>query len=274
MDQALKQLLLTAVEAAFKAGKEILDVYDSDFAVEHKDDRSPLTLADKNAHVAIMETLESTNIPVMSEEGGRISFSERSQWTRYWCVDPLDGTKEFVRRNGEFTVNIALMENNEPLLGVIFVPVKEELYYGAIGLGGFKFSAYKASSAAAKIGQGSTLEELMERSKQLPSVEGREKFTVVGSRSHMSEETMAYVKELEKEHGEVDVVSMGSALKICLVAEGKADEYPRFAPTMEWDTAAGHAIIRSVNKEIIDHTTNKALAYNKEMLTNNWFIVK
>lgn len=274
MASEIKDLLLIAVRAAFNAGKEILDVYDSDFAVEHKDDRSPLTLADKNAHNEIIKLLDATEIPVLSEEGNRVAVSERSSWKRYWCVDPLDGTKEFVRRNGEFTVNIALMEDNQPIAGVIFVPVKEELYFGAEGMGAFKFLSYKAKAAASKVNKGADLSELIERSEVLPLKGKRNKFTLVGSRSHMSEETQAYFAEKEKEHGEIEVVSMGSALKICLVAEGAADEYPRFAPTMEWDTAAGHAIVRSVGKDIIDHETGKSLKYNKELLVNNWFIVK
>ncbi|MBL4705948.1 MAG: 3'(2'),5'-bisphosphate nucleotidase CysQ, partial [Flavobacteriales bacterium] len=232
----LEELRQLAESAALKGGEAIMEVYGSDdFNVEFKEDNSPLTKADKNAHLAIMEFLETTDIPVLSEEGRAIPYEERKNWSRLWIVDPLDGTKEFIKRNGEFTVNIALIENGVPILGVIYVPVKKQLYSGLVGSG-----CYKVENGV---------------SLDLPVKKGDRKFTADGSRSHMSVETETYFNELKETHGEVEVVSMGSSLKICLVAEGVADVYPRFAPTMEWDTAAGHAIVSAAGKSLMDHKT-------------------
>jgi 3'(2'), 5'-bisphosphate nucleotidase len=243
-----------AEKAAIQGGKEILDVYHSDnFEVEKKGDQSPLTLADRKAHLAIMEVLEVSGIPVLSEEGKEIPYEERKNWKRLWIVDPLDGTKEFIKRNGEFTVNIALIDNGIPLLGVIYVPVKNELYSGASGMG------------ARKVQNGESI--------AIPIVQKARKYRAVGSRSHMSPETQDFLENLKKEHGEVEIVSMGSSLKICLVAEGTADVYPRFAPTMEWDTAAGHAIAKAAGKSLIDVKTNEEMVYNRKDLLNNWFVV-
>ncbi len=255
-----------AIRAAYEGGLEILKVYGSDFAVEHKEDKTPLTLADKHAHQAICAHLETTGIPILSEEGKKIEFAERNNWEYFWMIDPLDGTKEFVKRNGEFTVNIALIHNGTPIGGVIYVPVKNTLYFSIVELGSYKIDHYKGGS--------SDFETLTASAKALPAHRQTEKYTIVASRSHMSAETEALVKKLEAEHGEVEVTSMGSSLKICLVAEGAANIYPRFAPTMEWDTAAGHAIASGAGKQVTDHSTGAAMRYNKENLLNNWFIVQ
>jgi 3'(2'), 5'-bisphosphate nucleotidase len=260
----MKNLISTAIEAAYLGGLEILDVYESDFAVETKDDKSPLTLADKKAHLKIVEIL-GENLPVLSEEGKSIEFTERSGWDRFWMVDPLDGTKEFVKRNGEFTVNIALIEDGKSVGGVIYVPVKKDLYFGAVGMGSYKISEYEGDSYQ--------WDELVGKAESLPASNDSAPYRAVGSRSHMSPETEEFFEELKKEHGEIEIVSMGSSLKICLVAEGSANVYPRFAPTMEWDTAAGHAIAKGAGKNIMDHTTQQEMRYNKENLLNNWFIV-
>ena len=250
----LEKLLMMAQEAALKGGEEILKVYHSDrFEVEFKGDQSPLTLADRNAHVAICDLLSESGIPILSEEGKEIPYKERKNWHRLWIVDPLDGTKEFIKRNGEFTVNIALIENGKPILGVIYVPVKDQLYTGAIGIG------------AEKKENGRVI--------QMPIEQEKRKYRAVGSRSHMSVETEKFFDDLKTRHGEVEIVSMGSSLKICLVAEGTADVYPRFAPTMEWDTAAGHAIAGAAGKSLIDVKTNREMVYNREDLLNNWFVV-
>ncbi|MCZ4407837.1 3'(2'),5'-bisphosphate nucleotidase CysQ [Cryomorphaceae bacterium 1068] len=260
----MKDLISTAIEAAYLGGLEILDVYDSDFAVETKNDKSPLTLADKRAHLKIVEIL-GEDLPVLSEEGKSIEFSERADWDRFWMVDPLDGTKEFVKRNGEFTVNIALIEDGKSVGGVIYVPVKKDLYFGAVGMGSYKISNYD--------GNAYQWYELVGKAESLPASNDSTPYRAVGSRSHMSPETEEFFEELKKEHGEIEIVSMGSSLKICLVAEGSANVYPRFAPTMEWDTAAGHAIAKGAGKNIMDHTTQQEMRYNKENLLNNWFIV-
>lgn len=266
MHNQLKKLLFVVVDAAVKAGAEILSVYESDFAVEQKDDKSPLTLADKRAHEKIAACLAATGYPVLSEEGRSIPFSERSKWPYFWMVDPLDGTKEFVRRNGEFTVNIALINEHKPILGVIYVPVTRTLYFAALGIGSFK--------AILTDGLPSNWEVLQQQAESLPLAPVNRKYRVVASRSHLSEETEQFVDGLRTVHNDLEFVSSGSSIKLCLVAEGSADVYPRFAPTMEWDTAAGQAIAEFAGREVIDYTTNEALRYNKENLLNNWFIVK
>lgn len=250
----MKELLEIAKKAVLEGGKEILEVYNGEIKVDMKEDKSPLTEADRRAHNAIVKHLDKTGIPVLSEEGKSIPYNERAEWEKLWIVDPLDGTKEFIKRNGEFTVNIALIENGIPVMGVIYVPVKEVLYYGMEDTGSFKEE------------NGVTVE--------LPQPKNSDKFVAVGSRSHMSEETEAYFNELKSKHGEIEVVSMGSSLKICLVAEGVADVYPRFAPTMEWDTAAGHAIAKYAGKVLMDYKSQEEMKYNREELLNNWFIVQ
>ncbi|HKL04155.1 MAG TPA: 3'(2'),5'-bisphosphate nucleotidase CysQ [Cryomorphaceae bacterium] len=261
----MNTLLETAIYAAYQAGLEIIDVYGSAFDVELKDDKTPLTEADKRAHERIAKLLITTEIPILSEEGKEIPFEDRKEWSRFWMVDPLDGTKEFVKRNGEFTVNIALIENGTPVMGVIYVPVTRTLYFSSES-GSYKFKEFN--------GDVGKLEDWISGSKKLPIEEGKRSYTVVGSRSHLSDETKAFVNELSAERGEVTMVSMGSSLKICLVAEGAADIYPRFAPTMEWDTAAGHAILKGAGKELFDYTTNAPMVYNRKNLLNNWFIAK
>lgn len=266
-----------AIDAALEAGREIMAVYASSFAVEYKDDRSPLTEADKRAHHAIEARLAGTGIPVLSEEGRGIAPEERQLWENYWLVDPLDGTKEFVKRNGEFTVNIALMQRDTlpagalgaaiPIAGVLYVPAKDVLYFGWQGGG-----AYRMDQAATLVG--STAYERAAQATRLPVSGAERPYTIVASRSHQSPETEAFIRRAEEEHGTVQLTSMGSALKICLVAEGVADVYPRYAPTMEWDTAAGHAIANEAGRELIDVSTNAAMRYNKYDLVNNWFIVQ
>ena len=253
----MKNYLEIAKKAAVAAGREILAVYESDFSVEHKYDKSPLTLADKRGHLKIMSYLENTPYPVLSEEGKHHSFHDRKEWNRFWLVDPLDGTKEFIKRNGEFTVNIALIENGFPILGVIYVPVMDTLYIGS-DKGAFKYEAFYSGNSIKKA---------------LPLPKGNRSYTLVGSRSHMSAETEAFFEEKKKEFGEVEVITVGSSLKLCMVAEGKADAYPRYAPTMEWDTGAGHAIALAAGFNITKYNTNEPLIYNKEDLLNPWFLV-
>lgn len=264
--------LSCAIRAALLAGKDILEIYNdpkSDFEVERKADNSPLTIADKRSHQRITESLHATPYPILSEEGKMIAYSERSNWKTLWIVDPLDGTKEFIKRNGEFTVNIALVENGIPILGVIYVPVTKELYFGEEGVG-----AYKVGNIDAKVTQLS-LNDILEQAEHLPMDQPDTKgFVVVASRSHLSPETENYIHKLEAEYGHVTIISCGSSLKICRVAEGSADVYPRFAPTMEWDTAAGHAIARASGKNIYHIDEKEPLHYNKEDLLNPWFIVK
>ena len=253
-----KELLELAIKASLEAGKEILKVYDTDFDIEHKQDHSPLTLADKNAHTAIANKLGNT-YPILSEEGKHIPYSDRKQWDIFWMVDPLDGTKEFIKKNGEFTVNIALVKGGKPILGVVYAPAKKVLYIGELSMGAFKADGIDDYAQFNYSGL-----------KKLP-IESSQVYTVVGSRSHMSEETQAYFGQLKDRHTDVEVVSVGSSLKLCMVAEGKANEYPRFAPTMEWDTAAGHAIVNSMGARVLRHGTDEQIVYNKEDLLNPWF---
>jgi 3'(2'), 5'-bisphosphate nucleotidase len=270
-------LMDRAVAGAFAAGRAILEVYGTDFTAEQKEDRSPLTEADRQAHKAILDELERTGLPVLSEEGRTIPVEERQQWDRYWLVDPLDGTKEFIKRNGEFTVNIALMQRDalpisslgghEPVAGLIYVPVKDLLYLAWQGGGAYRMEQ------AATLGTASAY-EVAARAERLPMDVQRNAFTVVASRSHNSPDTEAFIARMKEKHGTVSTVSMGSALKICLVAEGAADAYPRYAPTMEWDTAAGHAIAIEAGKQLVDVTTGAPMRYNKQDLVNQWFIVQ
>ncbi|MBL4708106.1 MAG: 3'(2'),5'-bisphosphate nucleotidase CysQ [Flavobacteriales bacterium] len=261
----LKKLLQSSCKASLKAGDKILEVYNSEFSVEHKGDSSPLTEADKQSHLSIVASLEDLSYPILSEEGRDIPFEERKDWEYFWMIDPLDGTKEFVKRNGEFTVNIALIHEQKSILGVIYVPVKDELYFGARGLGAYKVDEYSKM-------QEKSIQDLMTNDNQLPHKFDRP-YTIVGSRSHMSVETEEFIAEKRAEVGEVEMISVGSSLKLCMVAEGKADDYPRFAPTMEWDTAAGQAIVESMGGTVVDRKTKTTMKYNRENLLNNWFLV-
>ena len=259
------QLLKTAINASIEGGHAIMEVYASDFAVEHKDDKSPLTLADKNCNEVIESFLRKTNIPILSEEGEKITYADREDWEYSWLVDPLDGTKEFVKRNGEFTVNIALIHNGNPIIGVIYVPVKEELYFAMQGIGSYKVSVNSVIE---------NLETLISLSDLLPIDYKRENYVIVGSRSHMSAETELFFDEMKEKHGNIEILAVGSSLKLCMVAEGKADAYPRYAPTMEWDTGAGHAIAKYAGFSVKQYNSTADVVYNKENLLNPWFLVK
>lgn len=238
---------------ARQAGGAILDIYDGDHGVEYKDDKSPLTAADKAAHEVIVAGLKelTPDIPILSEEGKDIPYEERQKWPRFWLVDPLDGTKEFIKRNGEFTVNIALIEGQKPVFGVVYVPVLDTLYWGGKGQGAFK-----------KVGQG-TPEAISVRQ---PDAERG--LTVVMSRSHPSPELEEYLKSINV----ADALSVGSSLKLCAVAEGRADLYPRLGPTMEWDTGAGQAVVVAAGGTV-NKMNGESLEYNKETLLNPFFIV-
>ena len=266
-----KNILYVAIQAALKAGSEIMDVYtdpNADFEIEKKADNSPLTIADRKSHAVIAEMLANTPYPVLSEEGKKIPVEERKEWNELWVVDPLDGTKEFIKRNGEFTVNIAYIKDGQPEAGVIYVPAKKQLYFADT-----EWGAYKADNLSA-LQEDATIESLISASRRLPEPENKHgNFVIVASRSHLTPETQAYIDDMKKKHDKVETVSSGSSLKLCLVAEGKADVYPRFAPTMEWDTAAGHAIVRAAGGEVCQAGKNEPLHYNKENLLNPWFIV-
>jgi len=241
------------VTIAKEAGDAIMQVYKQNFEVEYKQDNSPLTLADKKANDIIETGLKqlSVNFPILSEEGKSIPYEDRKYWEYFWLVDPLDGTKEFVKKNDEFTVNIALIYKDTPVLGVVYAPALDVCYWAKQDEGAFKDG------------------------KKLPlkTKEQRNTYKIVASRSHMSDDTQAFIDAIDT-NKEKELVSIGSSLKICLVAEGEADIYPRLGPTMEWDTGAAHAIAcesgRTLNR-YSDSTNNKHL-YNKNNLLNNWFI--
>lgn len=261
-----KDLLRLAVEATLAAGKIILEIYEGEHHVEYKEDNSPLTIADKRSHLVIINYLSKSNFNTLSEEGKEIPYDERKSWQNYWLIDPLDGTKEFIKKNGEFTVNVALINGKYPEVGVIYAPVKKQLYFAATGIGSFYFEMAN--------GKENSYLEIIENAKRIPAVREDKNYTAVASRSHMNEETREFIKNLEDKNGHVNLVSAGSSLKLCLVAGGRADIYPRLAPTMEWDTAAGQAIVECAGKEVLNYKTGERMSYNKPSLLNDWFIVK
>lgn len=263
----MKNLVNLSVVAAIAAGKEILEVYKQDFSVETKSDNSPLTIADKQSHEVIKAALANTEYPLLSEEGKQLSYDERKAWGTFWLVDPLDGTKEFIKKNGEFTVNIALVKDHSPIIGVVYVPVTGVLYYGAEGMGSHMVTITGDVTAE-------NVEEVLAGAIALPVAGTAKAYTIVASRSHNSPETEVFIEAKRKIHGEVDIVSSGSSIKLCLVAEGKAQVYPRLAPTMEWDTAAGHGVAKYAGCRVYNYETNTDLVYNKENLLNPWFVVE
>lgn len=263
----MKENFSIAIQAALDAGVEILKIYNTDFDVEIKKDDSPLTEADKNANDAINRYLKATDIPIISEENRQLDYSERRDWKRCWIVDPLDGTKEFINRNGEFTVNIALVEEGTPIMGVIYVPVSKTLYFASKGL--------KTSKKITLTSEATTVSYILEHAEEIQPQAPTDVIKIVGSRSHLNQDTKDYIATVEQESKKrVSIVSKGSSLKFCLVAEGNAHIYPRFAPTMEWDTAAGDAICRMVGVKVIDQTTQGPMVYNKANLLNNYFLVR
>ena len=246
-------------QIAKKAGMEALKIYNQDFSIEYKDDNSPLTQADKVSNRIICNELSNiVNYPILSEENKTIPYEDRKDWEYYWCIDPIDGTKEFIKKNGEWTINIALIHKDTPILGVVYAPAIDIMYSAEKGKGAFKNRV------------------------KIESMENKSnKLKVVASKSHLNEDTQNFIDKLKEKYEEVEFVSKGSSLKLCMVADGSADIYPRLAPTMEWDTAAADAIVREVGKMTYIYDENfsfdskilKPLIYNKENLLNPYFIV-
>ena len=266
----LKHLLYIAINAAVSAGALIMQVYNSDdFQVNLKSDATPLTLADRLANDEIVKALMKTRIPVLSEEGRNLLYEERKGWEYFWLVDPLDGTKEFIKRNGEFTVNIALVFQGYPILGVVYVPVLNQLYFSLSGLGSFR-----VNSISTPIEGQEQIDSFITNSEKLPLTSSGSTYVVVASRSHPTPETQAFIDKVLKEKGNVEIISRGSSLKICMVAEGFANIYPRFGTTTEWDTAAGQAVAEGAGCLVLSLDDGKRLAYNKENIENPWFVVK
>lgn len=264
-------ILLLAVNAALAAGKRILEIYNQpqeSWQVEQKADHSPLTLADRQANDIIVKALSPVGIPVLSEETRLTDYQERSRWQQLWIVDPLDGTKEFIKRNGEFTVNIALVEQGSPVFGVVYAPAQGKLYVGRCGQGAWRLEVDADTvlpdwSAVLENGRSLPLE---------PDAAAGKKTRIVVSRSHLDEHTLQFIARLEAEGRQVETVASGSSLKICLLAEGSADLYPRFAPTSEWDTAAGDGVLRAVGGVLHEVETGAPLRYNKENILNPFFM--
>lgn len=260
-------LLYSAIIASIEAGKKIIEIYNSgNFDVEFKSDNSPLTLADKASHEIIQDSLSKTGIPVFSEEGKALEFEQRKFFKRYWLIDPLDGTKEFINKNGEFTVNIAFINYGNPIIGVVYVPVTGELYFANIN-GSFKKIVFNPEEIEPYA--------LSQNATMLPfTTVPDDEFIVVGSRSHMNDETKEFIDKLDTQGKQLKLVTKGSSLKLCIIAEGNANLYPRLGPTMEWDIAAGHAVARFAGRKVTVYPTGEPLMYNKESLTNPWFIVE
>jgi 3'(2'), 5'-bisphosphate nucleotidase len=265
----IAELLKLALKASVEAGEEILKIYETDFGVTVKSDSTPVTAADVAASNSIIKNLAITKINVLSEEDVHFDFKDRKNWERIWIVDPLDGTKEFVKRTGEFTVNIALVENNKPIIGVIYSPVSRALYFSCIGEGSFKVSGHDVLES---INHHFEIEQVISKAKKLPLHVQPSTYTLIASRSHLSKEVNDRINTAKMEHHTVDVISTGSSIKFCWIAEGLAHEYPRFGTTMEWDTAAGQCIIEQTGGKVIDLSTNEPMTYNRENLKNNNFI--
>jgi len=247
---------------AKEAGDEIMRIYQQDFEIDYKSDNSPLTKADLKSNEIITESLKNfyPEIPILSEENKEVPYNIRKNWEYFWLIDPLDGTKEFVKKNGEFTVNIALIQKDTPVLGVIYAPVVEILYYAQKDRGAFK-------------------QKKNRKPQRLPIYNHPNNNTlkVIVSKSHYNQETKDFVNNLKsqyKNYKKIEFINIGSSLKFCLVAEGKADIYPRLAPTMEWDTAAGQAVAEEAGGEVVKYKMKTSLKYNKENLLNPWFITK
>lgn len=254
MDTVFKDIEIEDIKAiACNAGEKILTIYNKEHQISYKEDDSPLTLADKEANRIICLKLEKLypDIPIISEENEQIDYKTRKNWKYYWCIDPMDGTKEFIKGSSEFTVNIALIYKNTPILGVVYAPVLNDLYWAKLNEGAFKNG---------------------ERLPLITNKNPKNNLNVVTSRSHLSKETQEFINLLKTK--KINQLSLASSLKICMVAVGEADIYPRLASTMEWDTAAADAIIRESGKMTFNYYNNNPLCYNKENLLNPWFIVK
>ena len=253
-----KNLLNSTIQISNTAGNKIIEIYNKSadsLKIQYKEDSSPLTIADKESNNIIINSLKNLtpDIPILSEEEKEVKFNKRKKWDVFWLIDPLDGTKEFIKKNGEFTVNIALIKNGSPIMGVVYAPVLDKTWYGMINHGSYLIRNNKKHKkiAVSKPGDETTL--------------------VVSSRSHSNNSKLEkFLKQFKK----YELIKMGSSIKMCLVADGSAHLYPRFGPTMEWDTGAAHAIVKYAGGNIYNIDTNKELLYNKKNLLNPGFIVK
>lgn len=255
-----------ALTAIVKASAEVLSIYEQNsLEVNYKKDKSPITEADKISSDIIRSTLAETGIPIIDEETQLEDFSLRKSWPYFWLVDPLDGTKEFIKRNGEFTVNIALVHSKTPIMGLISIPVKGLLYWGDHRNGAYKIKIANVKDLDYK--------KLLAQGQKLPVTSKTDTLRVMVSRSHIEEQTLTYIEKLKCQHANITTIEAGSSLKFCYVAEGKADIYVRYSPTMEWDTAAGHAIVLASGANISKAPSGGKMLYNKKTLKNKGFIV-
>jgi 3'(2'), 5'-bisphosphate nucleotidase len=259
------EMLTMTLRAAVEAGRELRYRKDRALNIQSKEDDSPVTIADENAHRIIFDILKESGIPILSEEGRDIPLAERQSWEKFWMIDPLDGTKEFIKGRNEYTINIALIEKKEAVFGLIAVPELNQIYCGESGGCSYRFMENDLSGDFSIAREKATL---------LPDQTDDSEYRVLASRSHLSKQTEAYIDELRKEKGEIVFVQAGSALKFCRLAEGKADIYPRFTPCMEWDTAAGHAILKGVGRDILKVEDGRPLEYDKPDLLSPFFIAK
>ncbi|MCT4582675.1 MAG: 3'(2'),5'-bisphosphate nucleotidase CysQ [Flavobacteriales bacterium] len=243
-----------AIEAAVKAGEEVLKIFHSDYEVYTKKDESPVTTADLVSNQTIQTYLQKTGVPILSEEEDFGSYESRKDLSLLWVVDPLDGTKEFINKEEDFAINIALVTQQLPVFGLIYIPVKKEVYYAIKGKGAFLLTGAQTVS--------------------LPLQTERSNYIFVKSRSHPDAKLDAYLKQLRSKHPNLEVKIVGSSVKFCEIAKGHADEYTRFNPTMEWDTAAGQVLMNEIGKQFIDLSTGKEMVYNRKNLKNNGFTVK
>jgi 3'(2'), 5'-bisphosphate nucleotidase len=259
------KLAALAMQAGIKASEAIIKVYNTPFAFDNKADGSPITLADRRSNEIILETLLTTGIPVVSEETLIADYSERRQWEYFWLVDPLDGTKEFISRNGEFSINIALMRASEPWLGIIVAPAEDMAWWGLAGEQPFRINSLPFQEHL-------NANDLLQHSTPLIKKIASEQFAIAVSRSHMEPQTLNLIEQIKRKRGAVELIERGSALKFCDLIEGRSDLYIRYSPTWEWDTAAGHALLLAHGGALFHITEHKPLAYNKAELNNPGFI--
>ncbi|MCB9482305.1 MAG: 3'(2'),5'-bisphosphate nucleotidase CysQ [Desulfobacteraceae bacterium] len=267
----IEECLYKSIIASVEAGKKIMEIYndpEADFETEKKDDNSPVTIADKKAHEIILQNLSKIEIPVLSEEGKNISFEQRKNWDYYFLVDPLDGTKEFLKKNGEFTVNIAVIKQKRAFAGVVYLPVLKTLYFAD------DKASFKIENLSDDLSSKTNLNDFIKESKKLKPESKPADYTIIGSRSHQNDELKKFIEEKEKIHGKIDFISAGSSLKFCKMAEGLAHIYPRTGRTMEWDTAAGHAVCKRAGLVVKNMFSDEELIYNKKDLSNPYFIVE
>ncbi len=271
-DNIRKYLLTEQLNAAVRAGAEIMKIYkqSDDYDITLKSDHTPITIADRLAHNSIKESLGATRIPILSEEGRSMLYEERCNWELFWLVDPLDGTVEFIKGNNEFTVNIALMENNICISAIVYVPYHHKMYIAERGRGAWVMYNVTPDADSAY-----TYEEIHANIESLPLKSAEhDKFRVAVSRSHQTPETHAHIETLYAEHPEIEIIEQGSSYKFCLLAEGTVDYYVRTTTTSEWDTAAGELILAEAGGTTQAYPTGEELAYNKEVLDNPWFVAR